>query len=115
MDTLQCIYLSATQPARGGELRIFNQITETFSVNELADKVKRVGREIGYQVDVQNLENPRIEKEDHHYNPKFSGLLELGLNPHLLTDESLQTIFKMVEKYKDSINHHAIYRGVKWK
>jgi len=115
MDTLQCVYLSATQPANGGELRIFNQITETFSVNELADKVNRVGSEIGYKVKVQNLENPRIEKEDHYYNPKFNGLLEMGLSPHLLTDESLQTMFKMVEQYKDYINHYAIYRGVKWK
>ncbi len=44
-DTLQCVYLSANNPAEQGELRIFNQIMETFSVNQLAELTHRVGNE----------------------------------------------------------------------
>ncbi|MDN3510652.1 MAG: NAD-dependent epimerase/dehydratase family protein [Candidatus Jettenia sp. CY-1] len=114
-DTMQCVYLSATQPAKNGELRIFNQVTETFSVNELADKVYTVGKELGYNIKVDHIENPRKEKEEHYYNPKYTGLLELGLKPNYLTDEVLAGMFRVVERYKDQINREAIFRGIKWK
>ena len=64
-DTMQCVYLSATQPAEKGQLRVFNQLTEPFSVNQLADKVKNIGDKLGYNVKVEQIENPRVEKEDH--------------------------------------------------
>ena len=41
-DTLQCIALAAAHPAKKGELRILNQFTETFSINQLAERVQRV-------------------------------------------------------------------------
>jgi len=114
-DTMQCVYLSATTPSKPGELRIFNQVTETFSVNELAEKVKRVGDSLGYNVEINHIENPRIEKEDHYYNPTYTGLLELGLKPHYLTDEVLEGMFRVVGKYKDRINRDAIFRGISWR
>lgn len=43
---MQCVYLSAMQPAKNGELRIFNQVTETFRVNELANKVYSVAKNL---------------------------------------------------------------------
>lgn len=113
-DTLACVYLSAMNPAEPGELRIFNQVTETFSVNELAEKVKRVGNRLGYAVEVRNYENPRVEKEEHYYNPTYTGLLELGLKAHYLTDEVLEEMFEVVEKHKHNIYEHKIFRGIKW-
>ena len=114
-DTMQCVYLSAEKPASMGELRIFNQLTETFSVNQLAEKVKKVGDELGYKVEIKNYENPRVEKEDHHYNPTYTGLQELGLKPHFLNNAVLEGMFQVVEKYKDRINRDAIFRRVSWK
>jgi UDP-sulfoquinovose synthase len=114
-DTMSCVYLSAINPAESGELRVFNQLTETFSVNELAEKVRNVGQKLGYQVKIKNIENLRVEKEEHYYNPTCSGLLELGLTPHYLTDDVLEGMFKAVEQYKKQINRDAIFRGVKWK
>lgn len=114
-DTMQCVYLSASNPANKGELRVFNQVTELFSVNDLAARVKRVGESLEYQVRVQCIENPRVEKEDHYYNPKYTGLLDLGLQPHYLTDEGLAAMFEIAAKYKDRINRDAIFRGIKWR
>jgi UDP-sulfoquinovose synthase len=114
-DTMQCIYLSIMNPAKRGELRIFNQFTETFSILELAERVKRVGEKLGYKVEIQHIPNPRVESEDHYYNPEHTGLLELGLKPHYLTDEVLEKFFRVVEKYKHRINKDAIFRGVKWR
>ena len=114
-DTMQCVYLSATQPAEPGSLRVFNQLTETFSVNQLAENVKTVGDRLGYSVHIKYYENPRVEKEDHYYNPKYTGLLQLGLEPHYLDDDIIEGMFRLVEKYKDRINRDAIFRGITWK
>ncbi len=114
-DTLSCVYLAANNPAKEGELRIFNQITETFTVNELAEKIKKVGKQLGYNVTINHIENPRQELEEHYYNPKYTGLLELGLKPHYLSDEVLIEMFRTVEKYKENIKPHKIFRGIKWK
>ena len=84
-DTLNCVRLSLESPAKAGELRIFNQFTETFSVNDLAEKVQRVGKDMGLNVEIKPVENPRKEAEEHYYNPKHTGLLELGLSPNYLT------------------------------
>ena len=114
-DTMQCVYLSAAQPAEQGQLRVFNQLTELFTVNQLADKVKKVGDRLGYNVTVEGIENPRVEKEEHYYNVHYTGLLDLGLKPHYLTDEILETFFTITDKYKDRINKEAFFKGIKWK
>jgi UDP-sulfoquinovose synthase len=114
-DTMQCVYLSATKPARRGELRVLNQLTETFSVRQLAERVKRIGENLGYEVQIEHYENPRVEKEDHYYNPTYTGLLELGIKPHYLTDQILESFFKVVQQYKDRINKDAILRRISWR
>ena len=63
-DTLDCVRLSLENPASNGELRIFNQFTETFSVNELAGKVQSAGKQLGIDVEIKNIENPRKELEE---------------------------------------------------
>jgi UDP-sulfoquinovose synthase len=113
-DTLQCVYLSAQNPAGPGELRIFNQIMETFSANELAEKVQRVGRALGYNVRIEHLPNPRKEAEEHYYNPTYQRLLEIGVVPHYLTDEVMEGMFRIVEKYKENIRTDVIFRGIHW-
>ncbi len=113
-DTLQCVRLSLENPAQKGELRIFNQFVETFSVNELAEKVQRVGNTFNLNVQIKSIENPRKEAEDHYYNPVHTGLMDLGLNPHYLTDDSLSQMIETVLKYKENIRKETIFRGVKW-
>ncbi|MFP4446073.1 MAG: NAD-dependent epimerase/dehydratase family protein [Desulfosudaceae bacterium] len=113
-DTLQCVHMARQTPARAGELRIFNQIMETFSVNELAEKVRDVGRRLGYEVAVQNLENPRREAEEHYYNPTYQGLIDIGVTPHYLTDEVLERFFAAVEAHRANIRTDVMFHGVKW-
>lgn len=114
IDTLQCVYQSAMQPAEPGKLRIFNQIMETFSVNEIAEKTMRVGNELGYNVRIEEKENPRKEAEEHYYNPTYQGLKDMGVTPHYLTDEVMRGMFEIVGKFKDKIRTDTIFRGYKW-
>jgi len=113
-DTLQCVHMSEQTPAEKAELRIFNQIMETFSANELAEKVQKVGQFIGYNVKIDNLETPRKEAEEHYYNPTYQGLLGIGVAPHYLTNEVLQMMFYAVEKYKRNIREDVILKGITW-
>jgi UDP-sulfoquinovose synthase len=113
-DTLQCVRLSLEKPAAPGELRIFNQFVETFSVNDLAQRVQKAARDFGLSVEIKSIENPRKEAEDHYYNPAHTGLLELGLQPNYLSQEVLGEMMETVIEHKANINRGAIFRGVKW-
>lgn len=114
-DTLQCVELAALNPAAKGELRIFNQFTELFTVNELAARVQRVGNSMGLKVQVKSIDNPRKEKEDHYYNARRHGLLELGLKPCYLTDEVLSSMLKEVMRHKHLICARKVLPRVSWK
>lgn len=114
IDTLQCVEKATLNPASDGELRIFNQIMETFSVNELANIIAEHGKTRGHKVEVRSIENPRKEAEEHYYNPTYHKLIELGVKPHLLGPESLDSMFEVVEEYRDRIDTDSIFRGVKW-
>ena len=114
-DTLNCVELAILNPAKKGELRIYNQFTEYFSVNEIAKKVQRVGNKFGLDVKIKKIKNPRIEKDKHYYKPKHTKLLKLGLKPTYLTDEVLIEIFKEVMKNKKNTNKNKIFPHIKWK
>jgi len=113
-DTLQCVDLAMKNPTEQGKLRILNQFTEQFSVNELADKVQRVGNAMDLNVKVESIDNPRKELEDHYYNAKHHGLLELGLKPHFMTDDVIAAMLERVIQYKAAIDPRKIMPRVKW-
>ena len=113
-DTLQCVSLAKDNPPAKGELRILNQFSETFSVNEIASKIKNVGNMMGLNVSVQNIENPRKEKEEHYYNPKITGLIELGLKPTFLSEDVISSMLEQVMRYKNQIDKKKIMPRVKW-
>jgi len=113
-DTLQCVKLAAENAADHGELRIFNQLTETFTVNELAARIKKVGDQMGLGVEIKSIQNPRKEKEEHYYNPTHSGLIELGLQPHYMTDESLGIMLERIISNRDRIVLDRIMPRVSW-
>lgn len=115
-DTVKCIQLACEQPAEPGEFRVVNQLTEWFSVGELAECVKRVGDEKGLDVEVRNVDNPRIElEEEHYFNVVHSKLEEMGLEPKLLDDEVLAEIIDLAIQYKDNIREELIMTSPTWK
>jgi len=113
-DTLQCIQLAAKNPAKPGELRIFNQLTETFTVNQLAEIVKGAGNQMGLDVQIKSIKNPRKEREEHYYNPAYSGLQELGLKPHFLNPAVLAAMLEKILEHKKHINISKIMPRVSW-
>lgn len=113
-DSLQCIHVSEQSPPKKGELRIFNQIMETFSVNELAELTRNVGQRRGHKVEIKSISNPRKEAEEHYYNPTYQGLKDIGVEPHYLTEEVMDRLFNVVELYGRNIREDVIFKGVQW-
>lgn len=114
-DTVRCVEIAAENPADKGEFRVFNQFTESFSVLELAQKVQKVAKDLGIDVEVSNVENPRVEKEEHYYNAVNTALIDLGLEPHLLTDDVLKEILEYCLQHKDRIIVDNVLPKVTWK
>jgi len=114
-DTMQCVELSTLNPAKPGEMRVFNQFTEQFSVEELAHVVQKAAAVLNYDVEIAHYENPRVEKEEHYYNAKHTALLDLGLKPHYLSDELVESVIKRVAQFKERIIEDAIVPRIRWK
>jgi UDP-sulfoquinovose synthase len=114
-DTLQCVALAATQPAPHSSLRVLNQFTEQFSVNQLAEKISRVGKQLGLKVSIQTIPNPRKELETHYYNAAHQGLIEMGLVPNLLTEATVVGMLTIIEKHKALIDTSKIMPRVTWR
>ncbi len=111
-DTVRCIEIAALHPAQPGEFRVFNQITEQFSLKQLAQLVKDT---YPGEVVIEYLDDPRTEALSHYYNAKHTKLIELGLEPHLLSNTLIESLFGVIERYKDRVNMDAIRPGVNWR
>ncbi|KAL6523998.1 UDP-sulfoquinovose synthase, chloroplastic [Orobanche minor] len=114
-DTVQCVELAIAHPAQRGEFRVFNQFTEQFSVNELAALVTKAGGKLGLEVKTISVPNPRVEAEEHYYNAKHTKLVELGLEPHLLSDSLLDSLLNFAVQYKDRVDCKQIMPSVSWR
>jgi UDP-sulfoquinovose synthase len=114
-DTVGCLELAIANPAQSGEFRVFNQFTELFSVGDLALMVKKAGSALGLNVEINNLDNPRIELEEHYFNAKNTKLLDLGLQPHYLSDSLLDSLLNFATKYRDRVDMNHILPKVTWK
>ncbi|MBY8909985.1 NAD-dependent dehydratase, partial [Salinicoccus roseus] len=114
-DTVRCVEIAAENPADQGEFRVFNQFTESFSVQELAEKTKQAAKDLDIEASIKNIENPRIENEDHYYNAVNTNLIDLGLEPYLLTQDVLKEILQEALEHKDRIIVDNVLPKVTWK
>jgi UDP-sulfoquinovose synthase len=115
VDTLRCVELTAENPAEAGEFRVFNQFTESFTVGELAEKVRHAGGELGVEVTVEHVANPRVELEEHYYNPVHTKLPSLGLEPTLLSETLIESVLHGIERYKHRIIGEGIDPSTQWR
>jgi UDP-sulfoquinovose synthase len=114
-DTVRCIEIACLNPAKPGEFRVFNQFTEQFNVLELAQMVQESGKELGLKVKIEHLPDPRVEAESHYYNAKHSKLIELGLEPHRLSESLLDSLINIAIRYKDHIDPSQFLPTVNWR
>ena len=115
-DSIQCISLLLDRPADTGEYRVVNQFDEDYKVSELANRVKRIGNKKGLNVQIENIENPRLEKEEHHYKADHEKLKRLGFKPTRHIDEQIDVMLEDLYTYKDRIieKKESIVQSLQW-
>ena len=115
-DSMQCLTLALENPPEDGEYRVFNQFDEVYDVTELAFKVQKVAREMGLNVDVRNLENPRMELEEHYYNPDHRHLFELGYRPAHNVEAELRIMLEDLMRFRHRIEEkrEVLIPDVRW-
>jgi UDP-sulfoquinovose synthase len=114
-DTVRCIEIACMNPASRGECRVYNQFTEQFSVLEIAKMVKKAAAELGMAVELNHMPDPRVEAEEHYFNAKHSKLMDLGLQPHYLSQSLLDSLVNVALKYRDRLDTSLIMPRVNWR
>ena len=109
LDTIQCVTLAAENPAEKGEFRVMNQMTESFTIRDLANAVGKV-----LNAPTQMIPNPRKEQSEHYYNVSHTKLKDLGLIPNLLTTKVIESIAEACLDYKDDVNENSLNPRVIW-
>lgn len=106
-DSIQCLTIALENPPEKGEYRVFNQFDEHYSVKQLAEIVKRVyERDFKKEAVIKSVKNPRVEKEEHYYNPIHEKLKKLGYVRTRELEEEVSIILKDLDKYKNRILKH---------
>ncbi len=113
-DTLCCVELSILNPPKAGEYRAFNQFTQSFTILELAETVQKQAKKLGFDVAIHHLANPRVEAETHYYNPRHQKLLDLGLQPHLLSEVLVDSMLTTIRDHAHRIRPDIILPQVRW-
>ncbi len=114
-DTVRCIELAAHNPPESGEFRVFNQFTEQWSILGLARLVEKAARSLEMEPELVHLDNPRVEKETHYYNAANTRLMDLGLKPHLLDEETVERLLLTAMENRDRIHTETFLPQVNWR
>ncbi|KKN02882.1 hypothetical protein LCGC14_1113230 [marine sediment metagenome] len=105
-DSMQCLTLAIENAPEPGEYRVFNQFEDVYSVIQLAEKVKAICSEIGMDVAIAHYEAPRVEAQEHYYNPENQKLLDLGYKPDMDMDAVIRIMIADLLPNKDRIKSH---------
>ena len=114
-DTINCVTIAANNPPKKGEFRVFNQFTDFCSLNEIAQKIKDYADKKNIKTNITKVKNPRIEQEEHYYNPKNTSLISLGLNPISFDENEIDKIYSIVKKEEANINQDTFDPKILWK
>jgi len=101
-DSMNCLTIALEKPPKDGEYRVLNQFDQYYSVNYLAQTVKEVYEETtGKEAEIRHVKNPRVESEDHYYNPDHEKLYNLGYRPSGDVRKEIRNMIADLEKYRE--------------
>jgi nucleoside-diphosphate-sugar epimerase len=85
-----------------GEYRVINAFVDCASVQEIAEKIQRAGKNIGIDIAIMRVPNPRIEIEE-CYVPEDTGLTSIGFEPKNTIANNLETVLRDLARFKERI------------
>jgi hypothetical protein len=82
----------------------------------LALKVQKVAGDLGIEVEVRNVENPRLELEEHYYNPDHQHLLDLGYKPTHDIEAEMKIMLNdlLTCRHRIEARAHALMPDIRW-
>ncbi len=110
-DTVECIRLACEHAPERGEFRVFNQMTEAWSVSALAELVAEC---CGPSATIQPCDNPRVESEDHYFRARHTKLENLGLQPHHLSHRLIESMLAAAGRHRARLRQDHIAPTVRW-
>ncbi|HEV2328830.1 MAG TPA: UDP-sulfoquinovose synthase [Verrucomicrobiae bacterium] len=117
-DSVTALSLLVNHPPEQGQYRVANQFVELLSINQIGDIIKSSAKQLGLEVEISHVENPRVEADSHYYNPERKVLPALGFHPRLkMADLAGQLISDLVpykshiEKFRNRIMPHTKWRS----
>ena len=110
-DTARCVNLAIDNPPERGErVKIFNQVTETHRVRDLARLVGQLtGAEVRYYT------NPRNEALENDLRVENRQFLDLGLAPVTLSEGLLEEVIEVARRYVDRCDPAKIIADSTWR
>ena len=120
-DSIRCLAISVENPPDESNsihcYRVINQFDESYSCNDIANRVQKIAKDLGILSDIKHISNPRVEKEVHYYNPEHEKLYKLGWKPTKTLNEEMKIMLEDLSQFKERINHyrHKILPKVKWR
>ena len=110
-DTVRCIEIAINNPPKKGDKPlIFNQVTETFKVKELAELIAKL---TGAKVD--HLDNPRNEADENDLVVENKQFLALGLDPTTLSEGLMEEVQEVAKKYLARVDKTKIPAKSLWR
>jgi len=109
-DTVRCIEIALLNPpTRGEQVSVFNQVTETYRVRDLAELISKLTG-----VEIANLPNPRKEAAENELEVVRDRFVDLGLNPTTLSEGLLEETREIGIKYADRADTSKIIARSVW-
>jgi nucleoside-diphosphate-sugar epimerase len=102
-DSIQCLTIATENPPDKGEYRVFNQLDRTYKINDLAKTVQKVAAKMGMEVDIEPIDNPRVEKEEHVYKVQAEKLRNLGFKETRTLEEEVEIMLTDLKRFKNRI------------
>jgi UDP-sulfoquinovose synthase len=103
-NTVRCLELALRHPPNKGErVKIYNQMTETHRVRDLA---RLVSEQTG--VELAHIENPRSESDENDLFVANSQFLDHGLDPVTLADGLMEEVIEIARRYADNCDRSKI-------
>jgi UDP-sulfoquinovose synthase len=116
-DSMEALRILIENPPKQGEYRLVHQFAEIYSVNKIAEFVKNAAENLGLYAEIKHLDNPRVEAEEHYYNPEIKILPSLGFKPKKNLKDEVKLMLEDLIPYKDRLERFkdSIMPKTKWR
>ncbi len=116
-DSMQSLRLAVEHPAEPGQYRVFNQFDAAYSVNQLAEATVRIAAEYRLHPTIDHPPDPRVEAEQHYYQPIHEHLPALGYRAQRTLDDGIRQIFRDVIRFRRRLEarRHVVLPTVNWR